>query len=95
MTQQTARSPVDTGPVASFLVEELKARNWSIDDLSAQSKLSPKVIQGILHIKPLEEDQAAGLGRAFGTSAEYWINLDRAFWSGLEQELDRLTREQP
>jgi HTH-type transcriptional regulator/antitoxin HigA len=57
------RIPAETWPPGEFIREELEARGWTARDL------------GIDPDMPVDEDMAKRLGAAFGTSPEYWLNL--------------------
>lgn len=63
-----------------FLEEELEARGWTRSDLGnilgrAANDIS-LIITGKRGITP---ETAIGLGDAFGTGAEYWMNLETAY----------------
>ncbi|MEE9159966.1 MAG: hypothetical protein V3U60_16475 [Gammaproteobacteria bacterium] len=76
-------------PPGEFIQEELDARGWTTADLAsrmggdaAQRQCCVEILiyapnKGVI----LDDDTASGLSRAFGTSAEFWINLDRD-WRG-------------
>lgn len=67
-----------------FIAEELECRDWTVDELAmrmggdfAVTRLSLDFLEtrepGIV----IGEESAAALGRAFGTSPEFWLNLDK------------------
>lgn len=67
-------------PPGDFIREELEAREWTQTDLAEimarpQEAVS-RIITGKSSITP---ETAKGLGAAFGTSADYWINLETAY----------------
>jgi len=77
MTQK--RIPAETFPVGEFIAEELEARFWSHADLAARTGLSPDEVTAIIEGKrQLLCRDAEALGRAFGTSAELWLRLQRS-----------------
>jgi len=63
-----------------FISEELEARGWSqvelADVLGRPAKLVSELIAGKRAITP---ETAKGLGAAFGTGAEFWMNLERDY----------------
>jgi HTH-type transcriptional regulator/antitoxin HigA len=63
-----------------FILEELQARGWS---QSALAKILGRPLQAVNEIikgkKAITARTAAELGAAFGTSAEYWLNLEMAW----------------
>lgn len=77
--------------VGEYLRDELEARGWSTWECARRmgGDFAVDVLTLDLHIAvigaPTEEQcrlspvTAEGLSRAFGTSAEMWLNLDRAF----------------
>ncbi len=84
------REPAETFPPGQFIQDELHARDWSTRDLAERmggdyidrnqccvELLIGAPDKGMI----LDEDTANGLARAFGTSVEFWENLDRA-WRG-------------
>lgn len=67
-------------PPGEFLREELEARGWSQQELSdildRPARLISEVIAGKRAITP---ETAKGLADAFGTSADYWMNLESQY----------------
>ena len=62
------------------VMEELEERDWSQRDLAAIMGVQPSVVNGIVKgTKPISLDLAQNLAAAFGTSAQYWVNMDTAF----------------
>jgi HTH-type transcriptional regulator/antitoxin HigA len=62
------------------VMEELEERGWSQRDLAAIMGVQPSVVNGIVKgTKPISLDLAQNLAAAFGTSAQYWINMDTAY----------------
>jgi HTH-type transcriptional regulator / antitoxin HigA len=63
-----------------FIKDELEARGWSQLDLAEilgrDAILINQLIKGKRSITP---ETAKGLGDAFGTGAEYWMNLESAY----------------
>lgn len=51
-------------------------------ELAAITHINPQTIEGIInHKTSISEDLAERLSIALGDSPEYWLNLDRQFWT--------------
>ena len=74
------KPPAEVFPPGDFLKEELESRGWTqidlADILGRPNRLVSEIINGRRSISP---ETAIGLGDAFGTSAEYWLNLESAY----------------
>ena len=74
------RTPAEVFPPGDFLKEELEAREWTQTDLASilgrPNRLVSEIVNGRRGITP---ETALGLADAFGTSAEYWMNLETAY----------------
>ena len=58
------------------LKDEMKARNWGFTDLDYECECHGLILFELAHKKrPLTDDLAECLAKAFGTSAEYWKSL--------------------
>src|SRR5438876_9226998 len=67
-------------PPADFIKEELEERGWSQADLAAIMGRAPNVISEVLSGKrSITNKTAEELGEAFGTGAQYWLNLQAAY----------------
>jgi len=81
------RRPAAIFPPGEFIREELEARGWTQDDLadilSRPLQTVNEVITGKRGITP---ETAKGLGEAFGTSAQYWMNLESVYRLSLEND---------
>lgn len=78
-----------------FLKEEMLARKWTAEDVAEKMggvSHKERIIDGLVVMaicgeiilqddadQEIGEETAAKLGKAFGTSAEFWLNLDRAW----------------
>lgn len=75
-----ARMPAEVFPPGEFLRDELEAREWTqqalADILDRPARLISELIAAKRAITP---ETARGLGAAFGTSAEYWMNLESQY----------------
>ena len=80
--------PAEVFPPIEFIEEELRARKWTLEKLA--TKMGGDFNTNLCALEFLQcrdkgvrlgEEGADGLARAFGTSAEYWLNLEKA-WIG-------------
>ena len=63
-----------------FIKEELEARGWSQAELAEIMGRQPTVITDlILGKRAVNPEIATELGEAFGTSAQYWMNLESSY----------------
>lgn len=63
-----------------FLEEELEERGWSRKDLAEiLDKSAADISQIITGKRSITPETAIGLGEAFGTGPEYWMNLETAY----------------
>ena len=74
------RKPAEVFPPGEFIKEELDAREWAQEDLAEilgrPTRLVNELIAGKRGITP---ETAKGLGEAFDTSAQLWMNLESAY----------------
>lgn len=67
-------------PPGEFIKEELEARGWTQDDLADILGRHRATISAIVNGKrEISADIARDLGAAFGTSAQYWMNLETSY----------------
>lgn len=63
-----------------YIAEELEARSWSQLDLADILGRPPQAVNEIINGKrAITAETAKGLGDAFGTSAQLWMNLQSAY----------------
>jgi len=75
-----SRTPAEVFPPGEFLKEELDARGWTQTDLAEILGRPTRLINEIINAKRgISPETARGLADAFGTSAEYWLNLESAY----------------
>lgn len=93
------RQPAEVFPVFHFVKEEMEARGWTMEDLlnrlpgdRALNKLTLEIMEAESSFSPeikkdmrLGEDMAKILAHEFGTSKEFWLNLDAAWISHQNQ----------
>jgi HTH-type transcriptional regulator/antitoxin HigA len=74
------RHPAEVFPPGDFIQEELDARAWTHTDLAELLGLPQWLVRDILHgQRAISPETAHGLGDAFGTGAEVWMHLQRAY----------------
>lgn len=72
-----ARAPIHPG---AHLAEELKGLNMSAAELARQIKVPVNRVTAILNgQRGITADTALRLGHWFGTSAEFWLNLQTLY----------------
>ena len=74
------RTPAEVFPAGEFIRDELEERGWTQSDLA---KITGRPLSAINLIitgrKAITPETATELGSAFGTSAEFWLNLETAY----------------
>jgi len=74
------RSPAQVFPPDDFIREELDARGWTQRDLAEILGRPTQAINAIINAKKeITPKTAVALGAAFGTSPEFWLNLESAY----------------
>lgn len=74
------RVPAEVFPPGEFLREELEARGWTQADLAEILGRPTQVVNEIvLSKRSVTPETAKGLGIAFGTGAQFWLNLEAAY----------------
>ena len=85
--------PAEVFPPGKFIQDELDARGWTVRDLAEQmggeeveeiglNMLTVELLIGAPDKgMTLDADTAIGLACAFGTSPEFWTNIDQAWRS--------------
>ena len=75
-----ARTPAEVFPPGEFLREELESRDWSQQELADILDRPPRLISELIAGKrAVTPETAKGLADAFGTSSEYWMNLESQY----------------
>ena len=79
------RRVAEAFPVIEFIRDEVKARGWNMWQLALRmggdvqrNKLALEIIDADPTVF-LGADCAAQLGKAFGTSPQIWLNLERSY----------------
>ena len=74
-----------------FIREQMEVRGWVQQELTEILGISLKHLNSILLDKqPLTTDLARLLSKAFGTSPQYWLNIDNDYRLWLEQDQNSL-----
>lgn len=70
-----------------YVRDELIERRWTVAMLAELSGLDTWTLTRLIHDdhEPITEEIAAGLSRAFGTSAALWRNLERMYAAWVDQ----------
>lgn len=75
-----ARISAEIFPPGEFIDDELEARGWSQVELAEILGRPPRLICELIAGKrAITPETAKGLGAAFGTGAEFWMNLERDY----------------
>ncbi len=76
----STRTPAEVFPPGEFIKDELVQREWTQADLA---EILGRPVQAVNEIlagkKAITPETARGLGDAFGTGPELWLNLENAF----------------
>src|SRR5262245_30307837 len=79
-TTMNARMPAEVFAPGEFLKEELEARGWTQVELAEILGRPQRVVSEIISGKrAITPETAKGLAAAFGTSAQFWMNLETAY----------------
>ena len=74
------RTPAEIFPPGEFIRDEIEARGWSqielAEVLGRPGRLVSELIAGKRAITP---ETAKGLGEAFGTGAQFWMNMESSY----------------
>lgn len=87
---QAVRKFAEVFPPGEFIREELEERGWSQVELAEILGRTPRLVSEIITGKrAITPDTAKAIGDAFGTSAQYWMNLESAYQLWKAQEADQ------
>jgi HTH-type transcriptional regulator / antitoxin HigA len=74
------RTPAEVFPPGEFIRDELEARGWTQGDLAQVMGRPEPAINLIINDKRgITAETATELAGAFGTTPEFWLNLDSAY----------------
>ncbi len=73
-------------PPGDLIKEELEAKGWTQDDLAEIIGCTTSSINEVISGKRgITVETARNLGEAFGTGAQFWLNMETAYRLFLEQ----------
>ena len=74
------RTPAEVFAPGEFISEEIEARGWSQVELAEVLGRPPRLVSELIAGKrAITPETARGLGAAFGTGPEFWMNLERDY----------------
>jgi HTH-type transcriptional regulator / antitoxin HigA len=74
------RTPAEVFPPGEFIREEIEARGWSQAELAEILGRPPRLVSELLSGKrAITPETAKGLGEAFNTGAQFWMNLESSY----------------
>jgi HTH-type transcriptional regulator / antitoxin HigA len=80
---ESKRQPAQCFHPGEFVKDEMEARGWNVTDLAIHMSvhgMPVSIAQDLIDCKiDVTPNIAFGLRRAFGTSADFWINVQKAF----------------
>lgn len=80
MTATTSRNALPAIHPGEFLAEILEDHGMSQAQLARTINVSPMRVSHLLRCqRPMSAELALRLGRAFGQSPQYWLNLQNAY----------------
>lgn len=75
-----SRKPAEVFPPGDYIREELDARGWTQSDLAKIiGRTQPAVNEMITWKRGITPESALALAAAFGTSPEFWMNLETIY----------------
>src|ERR1700683_90065 len=76
-------------PPGEFIKDELEERGWTQEDLAEITGIASPVISNIINTKrAISPDVALNLAAAFGTTAQFWMNLETSYQLSTENHAD-------
>src|SRR4030066_1482101 len=80
------RIPAEGFLPGDLIKEELEMRGWTQDDLAEiLGRTTSAVNEVITGKRGITVDTAKALGEAFGTGAEFWLNMESSYRLSLEK----------
>src|ERR1035441_6923065 len=74
------RTPAEVFPPGEFIREEIEARGWSQVELAEILGRPPRLVSELISGKrAITPETAKGLGEAFNTGAQFWMNLESSY----------------
>ncbi len=89
------RDVAEAFPPGEFIKDELEARDWTQDVLAEITGIPAPVISNIIKGKrAISTEIASSLAAAFGTTAQFWMNLETSYQLCTETHADeKITRK--
>ncbi len=89
------RDVAEAFPPGEFIKDELEARDWTQDVLAEITGIPAPVISNIIKGKrAISTEIASSLAAAFGTTAQFWMNLETSYQLWTETHADeKITRK--
>jgi HTH-type transcriptional regulator/antitoxin HigA len=82
------RVPAEGFLPGDLIKEELEARGWTQEDLAEiLGRTTTTVNEIITGKRGITVESAKGISEAFGTSAQFWLNMETAYRLSLEKSL--------
>jgi HTH-type transcriptional regulator/antitoxin HigA len=83
------RDVAEAFPPGEFIKDELEARDWTQDTLAEITGIPAPVISNIIKGKRvISVEIASQLAAAFGTTAQYWMNLETSYQLWMDTRTD-------
>jgi len=83
------RDVAEAFPPGEFIKDELEARDWTQDVLADITGIAAPVISNIIKGKRvISVEIASQLSAAFGTTAQYWMNLETSYQLWMDTRAD-------
>jgi HTH-type transcriptional regulator / antitoxin HigA len=83
------RDVAEAFPPGEMLKDELDARGWTQDVLAEITSIPAPVISNVIKGKrAISVDIASSLAAAFGTTAQFWMNLETSYQLWMETKAD-------
>ena len=89
------RDVAEAFPPGEFIKDELEARDWTQDVLAEITGIPAPVISNIIKGKrAVSTEIASNLAAAFGTTAQFWMNLETSYQLWMDTRADeQITRK--
>ena len=93
-TMVEARVPAEAFPPGKWIREGLEDHGWTQGDLAEILGRPIQLVNELIAAKKsITPETAKGLAQAFGTSAQFWLNLDAAYQLYITRDADPTKQE--
>ena len=83
------RDVAEAFPPGEFVKDELEVRGWTQEDLAEITGMPSPVISNIINAKrAISPDVASSFAATFGTTAQFWMNLETSYQLFTENRAD-------